>query len=159
MSQASSIFGEGSPTRRASTMPSVYETYLCREPANDVPMLMRNAPDEYTSLLRTLQRSADYFAERDQNRAVERLQLEMARLHMKNQQWDRATRVLVPLWQTLTWRRAGWWQLIEDIDWTLRECASQLKDKETLLAVEWELLNNCKFFLLRMINSSDFSQP
>lgn len=125
-------------------MPSIYDTYLCREPADDVSMLIRNGPDEYTASLRTLQRSADYFAERDHIRAVERLQLEIARLHVRFNQWERATRVLVPLWQTLSWRRAGWWKLLEEVDWLLRECARSVQDAETLISVEWELRNECE---------------
>lgn len=129
---------------RVSAVPSIYDTYLCREPANDVPMLIRNGPDEYTAQLRTLQRSADYFAEKDHTRTVERLQLEIARVHMQNKRWDRAARVLVSLSQTLSWRRAGWWVLLEDIDWALRDCARRIGDLETLIAVEWELMCSCK---------------
>ena len=125
-------------------MPLIYDTYLCREPANDVSMLIRNGPDEYTALLRTLQRSADYFAEKDHTRAVERLQLEIARVHMQNKRWDRAARVLVSLSQTLSWRRAGWWVLLEEIDCSLRDCARRIGDLETLITVEWELMCSCK---------------
>lgn len=135
--------GKSSPSR-ASAIPSVYDTYLCREPANDVLMLIRNCPDEYTALLRTLQRSADYFAEKDCTRTVERLQLEIARVHMQNKRWDRAARVLASLSQTLSWRRAGWWVLLEEIDWALRDCARRIGDLETLLTVEWELMCSCK---------------
>ena len=143
MSRKSPTSEEGSSTG-ASAIPSVYDTYLCREPANDVSMLIRNGPDEYTSLLRTLQRSADYFADKDHTRVVERLQLEIARVHMQNKRWDRAARVLVSLSQTLSWRRAGWWVLLEEIDWALRDCARRIGDLETLIAVEWELMCNCK---------------
>ena len=159
MSQGLSSFRESAPRHQVPGVPSVYDTYLCREPANDVPMLIRNGPDEYTALLRTLQRSADYFAERDQIHSVERLQLEIAQIHMRNEQWSRAARVLIPLWQTLTWRRAGWWQLVEEMDWTLWECASRVKDKETLIAVYWELLSSCKPAFLDNINHSDLPQP
>ncbi len=145
MSGQPSIAGEGSLNTQASNMPSIYDTYLCREPAGDVPMLIRNGPDEYTALLRTLQRSADYFAERDHMRAVERLQLEMARVHMQNKEWERATRVLLPLWQTLSWRRSGWWHLLEETDLALRECARHVRDYETFIGVEWELSNSCEF--------------
>ena len=144
MSRQSSMTGQDFPSSPASNMPSIYDTYLCREPADDVPMLIRNGPDEYTASLRTLQRSADYFAERDHIRAVERLQLEMARLHVRFNHWERATRVLLPLWQTLSWRRAGWWKLLEEVDWLLRECARSVQDAETLISVEWELRNECK---------------
>lgn len=138
---------QSSPSRsesQASNIPSIYDTYLCREPADDVPLLIRNGPDEYTASMRTLQRSADYFADRDQVRSVERLQLEMARVHMKNEQWERAARALTPLWQTLSWRKAGWWQMLEEVDWALRDCATRIRNLETLIAVNWELLNTCE---------------
>ena len=149
MPRQSSRSGEESPRSQASSMASIYNTYLCREPANDVPMLIRNGPDEYTASLRTLQRSADYFAEKEHTRAVERLQLEMGRLHMQNKQWERAARVLVPLWQTLSWRQAGWWQLLQETDWALKECVRSIQDKETLIAVDWELLNKCQLSITR----------
>ena len=141
MSQLSSTSGSGD---QPTPLPSLFDTYLCTEPAGDVPLLIRNGPDEYTATMRTLQRSADYFAEKDQGRAVERLQWEMAKVHMQHSQWDRATRVLEPLWQTISWRRAGWWQLLAEVDWALRDCASHIRNLETLIAVEWELLNRCK---------------
>ncbi|KAF6221034.1 hypothetical protein HO133_002715 [Letharia lupina] len=137
-------------------MPSVYDTYLCREPANDVPMLIRNGPDEYTALLRILQRSADYFAEKDHTRTVERLQLEIARVHMQNKRWDRAARVLISLSQTLSWRRAGWWVLLEEMDWALRDCARRIGDLQTLIAVEWELM--CSYLTPRQDWHYDFSK-
>ena len=127
----------------SSAPPSIYSTYLCRDPVGDVALLINNGPDEYTSLLRTLQRSADHWAEKDHTRSVERLQLEIAHLHMRNQQWQRGMRTLVPLWQTLTWRQAGWWNMLEDVDWALKECARNVRDAETLVAVEWELMNRC----------------
>ena len=127
----------------SSFSPSIYSTYVCREPVGDVGLLVNNGPDEYTSLLRTLQRSADHWAEKDHMRTVERLQLEIARLHMQNKQWQRAMRTLVPLWQTLTWRQTGWWSMLEEVDWALKGCAKKVQDAEALLAVEWELMNRC----------------
>lgn len=127
----------------SSSAPSIYSTYVCREPVGDVTFLINNGPDEYTSLLRTLQRSADHWAEKDHTRTVERLQLEIARLHMRNKQWQRAMRTLVPLWQTLTWRQAGWWSMLEEVDWALKECAMAVRDAEALVGVEWELMNRC----------------
>lgn len=140
MSLKAQILEGESSQLRASAIPSIYDTYLCREPANDISVLIRNGPDEYTALLRTLQRSADYFAEKDHSRAVERLQLEIARVHMQNKRWDRAARVLVSLSQTLSWRRAGWWVLLEEMDWALRDCARRIGDLQTLIVVEWELM-------------------
>lgn len=162
MSPKSPISERAPSQSRASATPSIYDTYLCREPANDVPMLIRNGPDEYTALLRTLQRSADYFTEKDYTRAVERLQLEIARVHMQNKRWDRAARVLISLSQTLSWRRAGWWVLVEELDWALRDCARRIGDLPTLIAVEWELMCSCKsnspFSGSSTLSSSDLIQ-
>lgn len=130
-----------------SKLPSIYETFLCRDPAGDLPFLINNGPDQYTALLRTLQRSADHYVELDHIYAVERVQLEMARLHMQYQQWQRAMRTLVPLWQNLSWRRAGWWSLLEEVDRALKECACKVRDAEALVAVEWELMSPCAYHL------------
>ena len=122
---------------------SIFDSFICTEPAGDVPLLMQNGPDEYTRLLRTLQRSADYFSDRDHARIVERIQYEQALLHMQYQNWKHAMRVLLPLWQNLTWRRAGWWLLLLEVDKALQECARRVKDADTLITVQWELLNSC----------------
>lgn len=78
-------------------------------------------------------------------RAVERLQFEIAKLYMQNEQWESATHTLVPLWQTLSWRKAGWWYLLEQVDQALKHCARLVGDGESLIAVEWELLNTCMY--------------
>ena len=127
----------------SSVASSIFETYICREPAGDVPLLIHNGPDEYTALLRTLQRSADHFSEKDQKRVLERIRFEQARLHMQHHQWRHAMRILIPLWQSLSWRKSGWWLLLEEVDYALQECASKVGDAETLVAVRWELLNRC----------------
>ena len=129
--------------KSSSTRSSIFDTYVCREPAGDVPLLIRNGPDEYTALLRTLQRSADHFSERDQTRVVDRIHFEQARLHMQHHQWRHAMRILVPLWQSLSWRKSGWWLLLQEVDNALQECASNVGDADTLVAVQWELLNRC----------------
>ena len=144
MSYQSSLPGESASQSPVSAVPSIYDTYICRIPTDDVPMLIRNSPDKYTALLRTLQRSADYFAEIDNSRVVERLQLEMAKVHMEHDKWERATRLLIPLWQSMSWRREGWWHLLEEVNLALSECTKQVKDLETLVAVEWELSNSCE---------------
>ena len=141
-------------------IPSVYDSYLCKAPTNDLPLLNQNGPDEYTARMRTLQRSVDYFSERGQMRAVEVLQYEMARVHMQQDQWERAARVLRPMWQALTWRRAGWFVLLKEVDQALLECASRIRDLETVIAVQWELMGKCKYVsILLGPNSPDFFQP
>ena len=117
-------------------MPSIYGTYLCKDPPNQ---FLSPASDR----LEILRRSAEYFSRREQLRAVERLQYEIAQVYMQDKQWVDAIQILLPLWQTLSWRREGWWSLLEEVDWTLRECALHVGDGKTLIAVEWELLSSC----------------
>lgn len=122
---------------------SIFDTYICKEPAGDVPLLMKNGPDEYTRLLRTLQRSAEYFAELDRPRVVERIQYEQAQLHIQYKQWKHARRILLPLWRDLSWRKSGWWVLLQQVDLALQQCARQEKDAELLIRLAWELQNHC----------------
>ena len=106
---------------------------------------MQNGPDEYTRLLRTLQRSAEYFTDLNQTRVVERINYEQARLHMNYQNWKHAMRILLPLWQNLSWRRSGWWMLLREVDLALQQCAKHVNDPEVLISLQWELLNSCRW--------------
>ena len=139
---------------------SFFDSYACTEPAGDLQILKRNGPDEYTALLRTLQRSAEYFTERDQKRLLERIYFEQALLHMQYGNWNHAMRVLLPLWQRLTWRKSGWWALLREVDRALQECARHVKDVKTLIAAHWEMLNSCAFPMsCSSCITSDLNQP
>ena len=117
-------------------MHSIFGTYLCKDPPNQ---FLSPAGDR----LEILRRSVEYFSKREQLRAVERLQYEIAQVYIQDTQWREAIQILLPLWQTLSWRREGWWHLLGEVDWALRECALHAGDGETLIAVEWELLSSC----------------
>lgn len=128
----------------AASIPSIYDTYLCEEALNRYPILRAGLLENYAIRLKILHSSASYFFNQNHLRAYERLQLEIAREHLHNAEWSNAIKVLRPLWQNLSWREAGWWRLVEEVDWTLRECAQKLGDTEILVAAEWELLSDCK---------------
>ncbi len=134
----------GSRSPHVSVLPSIYDTYLCKELLSRSPVLESESLASYETRLRILQSSSGYFLQQDRIRAVERLQLETARVYMQEQQWGNALRVMRPLWQTLSWRQAGWWLLVEEVGWALRECARMAGDGGTLIAVEWELLSNSR---------------
>ena len=95
-------------------------------------------------ILSYLRPSVKEFSKRHQTRMVEQQSLDMARELMRLKLWEEALHILRPLWPTLTWRRNGWWELMEDFAWTLRECAFQAKDSETILRVDWELMNQSR---------------
>ena len=97
--------------------------------------------DHSQLLVGTLRKSARQFAKRHQTRAVERLELDIACELARSGHWNDAIQLLKPLWYQLSWRQAGWWHLVEEVAWLLRESARHTGDTETLLAVEWELMS------------------
>jgi len=135
----------GAPTMdssRASSMLSVYETYLFSEAFGRPPHSTEQGSINLERQLEMFRKSTDHFTRHCRTRTVERLRLEMARLNIRNGEEKAAIQILLPLWQDLSWRREGWYDLVAELDWILRDCARLLNDEATVIAVEWELLCN-----------------
>jgi trafficking protein particle complex subunit 11 len=120
----------------------LYDTYLVAAPYDEASHPGRAVVNHSQLILETLKASLAQFSRRQQNRKVEQLSLEIAKEYMQIGSWSEAHRILKPLWPQLTWRSAGWWELMEDFAWTLRECALNSQDNETVIRVDWELLNH-----------------
>ena len=123
---------------------SIYTSYLCTEPFGRPPLDAEFGSVNLGRLLETLQMSAEYFSKQNRLRTVERLRLEMATLNMGDGEWKAALRILLSVWQQLSWRREGWWDLVVEVGRALKTCAREVGDRETLIAVEWELLCGCR---------------
>lgn len=123
---------------------SICRTYLCTEPFGKPPLETDFGSVNLGRLLETLQMSADYFAKQDKSRTAERLKLEVVKLYMKAGEWKSALRTLLIVWQQLSWRRQGWWELLAEANWALEDCVYGAGDMETLVAVRWELLCSCR---------------
>ena len=123
---------------------SLYGSYLLTEPFGRSPLPSEFRSTDFDRLLEILQKSVGHFAKRGRGRTVERLRLEIARLSVQNNDKASALQVLIPLWSDLSWRREGWWELVAALNWILRDCAREVGDEKTLVAVEWELLFNCE---------------
>ena len=78
-------------------------------------------------------------------RSVQELKLELAKELIELQTWDDALRVLRPLWQSMSYRNEGWWDIVEEVGWTLRMLARRTGDRGTVVAVDWELMNSGKY--------------
>jgi trafficking protein particle complex subunit 11 len=78
-------------------------------------------------------------------RSVQELKLELAKELIELQAWDDALRVLRPLWQGMSYRNEGWWDIVEEVGWTLRMVARRTGDRGTVVAVDWELLNSSTY--------------
>ena len=135
----------GSGPARVADDKSIFSTYLCTEPFGRVQLASESGSASLERLLETLQMSTDYFSKQSQLRTVERLRMEMAWLNIENAEWNAGLSFLLPLWRGLSWRREGWWSLVAEVDWALRDCALYARDVELLISVEWELLCSCRY--------------
>jgi hypothetical protein len=133
-----------SPASQIANKSYLYDTYLAPETHVESPLPEKSGFNHSELILSTLASALQEFAKRDQKRQVERLSLEIAEEYIRIGSWSEAYHILQPLWATLSWRRSGWWALMERFGWALRECALNLKESETLLRVDWELLNKGK---------------
>ncbi|KAJ6140785.1 hypothetical protein N7497_011678 [Penicillium chrysogenum] len=130
-----------SPASQLANKPYLYDTYLVPDAHAEAPQEGRTGFDHSGLILSTLKAAIEEFAKRDQTRKVESLSLEAAEEYMRIGSWSEAHGLLRPLWSTLSWRRSGWWHLMANFGWALRECALRMQDSETILRVDWELLN------------------
>lgn len=133
-----------SPASQVARKLDLYDTYLCPEPYLESPLSSHKSFDHSALILDTCKKSLDHFSVRSQFRAVDRIKLQIAREYMRQGSWQRALAELGPLWCTLSWRPAGWWDLVGEVGWAVRECAWRVGDATTVIAADWELLNKCQ---------------
>ncbi|OGM43758.1 hypothetical protein ABOM_006876 [Aspergillus bombycis] len=130
-----------SPASQIASKSYLYDTYLAPETHVEAPQSGVAGFNHSALILTVLNAALDEFSKRDQVRKTECLRLEIAEEYMRVGSWTKAYNILQPLWSKITWRHSGWWQLMERFGWALRECAVRVQDGETILRVDWELLN------------------
>ena len=129
-----------SPASQVASKSYTYDTYLCPEPHQEFPLPGYTGVDHAGLIIDSLKLAAEAFKGRNQRRTVERLSFDVAREELQRGNWAGALKVLRPLWQTMSWRQEGWWGLVEEVCWALRDCAAHMEDAGSVLATEWELL-------------------
>ncbi|KAL4814028.1 Gryzun, putative trafficking through golgi-domain-containing protein [Aspergillus spinulosporus] len=130
-----------SPASQIANKAYLYDTYLAPETHIEAARPQDGGVDHSTLILDTLKAALAEFSKRNQVRMTESLSLEIAEEYMRLGSWLEAYETLRPLWPALTWRRSGWWLLMAKFAWALRECAVRAQDRETVLRVDWEMLN------------------
>ena len=130
-----------SPASQIANKSHLYDTYLAPEPHVEAPQEGRSKLDHSDRILSALKAALEQFSRRNQGRKVESLCLTVAEELMDIGSWSEAHSILRPLWSNLSWRRSGWWPLMSQFGWALRECALQVQDGETVIRIDWELLN------------------
>ncbi|KAI5301496.1 hypothetical protein KEM56_001658, partial [Ascosphaera pollenicola] len=128
-------------SRRKTAQMTMYDTYLVGPPHEEYPI--GDDPNIFHSkeIVALLQKACHEFRIRHQTHMVEQLSLDMARELARLGRWQDGLHSLKPLWKDLSWRRNGWWALMQRFASTLRECAVRCNDLETILRIDWELLS------------------
>lgn len=137
-------------------MPALYDTFLIQEPLRQDPFAVTHNPSDRATLIEVYSKSIEYFDERNRRRTVERLQHELGVLYMQAGEWRKALRMLEPLWRAVSWRKEGWWELLEGLGEMVEECAVRCSDRETVVRRAWEGMNDC--FGKSLIEGYDFSK-
>lgn len=134
-----------SPASQVANKSYLYDTYLCPEPHREAPLHGHEGTNHSRLIVDALKMALHEFDIRGQRRVVERLKLEIAQECLHSGQWADAMRILRPLWKNMSWRREGWWVLVEEVCWALRACALHEGEGASLVGVEWELMSDCEF--------------
>jgi hypothetical protein len=130
-----------SPASVIASKAHLYDAYLTLEPHLEHPIDGKPGYDYSSHIVSLLDAAVLHFSARNQVRAAELIELDIAKEHIRSELWEEALIILRPLWSQFAWRQAGWWKLLAEVGWALRACALRTADAETLLSVEWELHN------------------
>jgi hypothetical protein len=115
------------------------------EPAASSPSPRPYDPLQSDSALDALRSSIALLEPKKLLRSVQELKLQLAKELIELEAWDDALRVLRPLWQGMSYRNEGWWDIVEEVGWTLRMVARRIGDRGTVIAVDWELMNSSEY--------------
>ncbi|CAO2650601.1 Nn.00g018930.m01.CDS01 [Neocucurbitaria sp. VM-36] len=129
-----------SPATKVSNRNQIYDQYLVPQPHEELPLPGTGGGFEHwKDILMKMKAAISEFKRRGQHRKVNQLRLEVARTLLHVKRFDGAFEVLRPLWETMNWRKEGWWSLASEVLWALHECALRVQNRETYVATEWEL--------------------
>ena len=131
-----------SGTTAAANRSHLYDQYLAFEPYDEHPVDGRTGYDYSAEILTCLQSAAISFDRHHQPRFAEKLRLEQAKEHLTQQNFGAAHDIMCSFWPGLSWRQSGWWRMVADAAWTLRQSAIETADIKTLLRLEWEAHNS-----------------
>lgn len=133
------------PASKVVIRASTYDTYFCPEPHEENPLPGQKGVDHSSLVVPTFEKAIVEFDARHQIRMVEELKLQTAREHAQCKDWGSAFKVLLPLWESLSYRKDGWWNIVEEVGCLLRSVAAELGNGEAVLAVNWELMDSTAF--------------
>lgn len=132
-----------SPGTNATNSAYTYDTYMCPEPHEELP-LEKPGVDYSRLIIDCLMAARIQFQDRGQRRLLAEISLECAKEAAILELWDDVTTLLLPVWEDMPFRREGWTDITEDINWTLRPAAVKKGLGDVVLSIDWELLHKSK---------------
>jgi trafficking protein particle complex subunit 11 len=127
-----------SPASAIANRSHFYDSYLALEPHLEFSVGNKKGYDYSLEIVKTIQSTTRSFLDCHQTRFVERLRLDEAREHLREQRWDDVMLIMRLIWPCLTWRQAGWWRMVAEAAWIFRQAAIQTGNAESLLRLDWE---------------------
>ncbi len=134
-----------SPASQVASKSHLYDTYLCPHPHEEAPLGGNKGTNHSRLIIDALNMAIHEFGVRGQSRAVDRMKLEVGKEQINDGNWAEALRVLRPLWRDMSWRREGWWLLVEEVCWALYTCARHAGDGGAVIITHWELMSDCEY--------------
>lgn len=128
-------------------MPSkgdAHDNRLALGPYSEAPVPRMASSTYGHEIITTLNAAIEHFTERGQLRKSDLLKFEQAIEYVAMESWADAIRILQSLWETQSWRDAGWWQLLQRVAWLMLDCLSNLRNLDLEIRVLWES-TNCLF--------------
>ncbi|OAA65215.1 hypothetical protein SPI_02002 [Niveomyces insectorum RCEF 264] len=137
-----------------------YDAFLCPPPHKEYPLTGHGPGVDHSALIvGYLETARDEFRKRRQTRLAAELALECGREHAAAQRWQAALDVLAPLWAAARYKAEGWFNIHEELAWTLRTAAAATlttnntaaaataapageRRADLLVAIDWELLDS-----------------
>lgn len=131
---------DASPGTNATNNAYTYDTYLCPEPHEELP-LDKPGVDYSRLIIDCLMAAKPQFQARGQRRLVAEISLDCAKEAASLELWDDVTALLLPIWEDMPFRREGWTDITEEVNWTLRPAAVKKGLGDVVLTIDWELLH------------------
>lgn len=129
-----------SPASRLAAKAFNYDTYMCPDPYDELP-LGRSGVNHSEMILNYLLSAQSYFIKKRQQRLAAEVSLECAKELATAKDWENVVKILRPFWDEMSFRRDGWPEITEDMCWVLRAAAVQTAQADLVVSIDWELLN------------------
>lgn len=121
-----------------------YDSYMCPEPYEELP-LEGMGVNHSNLILQALSAARHEFRMRGQTRLEAELAIECANELMNVGNYKPALELLLPLWENMTFRAEGWWDISERLSWMLRSAAKKASMANIVVSIDWELMNCSKY--------------